>query len=191
MDTIKENNNDIYSLATELDSNAVAMLNPGEIVIGSIVKINSNNKPLVNFFGNPEDSTIEAISTVSILAQHIGRQVALLFSNADITKPVIVGLIHNPLQEIIDNYQSPLSNEDVELWQPLQSEKKSKKDNPEFESRVDGKRVVIEGKEEIVLRCGDASITLTKAGKILIRGKYLSNRSSGVNRIMGGSVQIN
>jgi len=56
---------------------------------------------------------------------------------------------------------------------------------------LDGKRVVFEGKEEIVLKCGDASITLTKAGKILIRGKFISNRSSGVNRLLGAAIQIN
>jgi hypothetical protein len=56
---------------------------------------------------------------------------------------------------------------------------------------IDGKRVTFDAREEIVLRCGKASITLTKAGKVLIRGAYLLNRSSGVNRIKGGSVQIN
>lgn len=56
---------------------------------------------------------------------------------------------------------------------------------------VDGKKVIFDAKDEIVLRCGKASITLTRAGKILIRGAYLLNRSSGVNRIKGGSVQIN
>ena len=33
--------------------------------------------------------------------------------------------------------------------------------------------------------------SLTKAGKVLIHGAYVSNRSSGVMRIKGGSVQIN
>ena len=56
---------------------------------------------------------------------------------------------------------------------------------------LDGQRIVLEGKEEVVIKCGEASITLTKAGKILIRGHYLLNRASGVNRIMGGSVQVN
>ena len=56
---------------------------------------------------------------------------------------------------------------------------------------IDGKRVTFDAKEQIVLRCGKSSITLTRAGKILIRGAYLLNRSSGVNRIKGGSVQIN
>lgn len=55
----------------------------------------------------------------------------------------------------------------------------------------DGKQLCVEGRERIVLRCGKASITLTRAGKVLIRGTYLSSRSSGVCRMNGGSVQIN
>jgi hypothetical protein len=49
----------------------------------------------------------------------------------------------------------------------------------------------INGREQVTLRCGKASITLTAAGKVLIRGAYVSSRSTGVNRIKGGSVQIN
>jgi hypothetical protein len=56
---------------------------------------------------------------------------------------------------------------------------------------ADGQRVQLTAEKEIVLRCGKASITLTRAGKIILRGTYLLNRSSGVNRIKGGSVQIN
>lgn len=44
---------------------------------------------------------------------------------------------------------------------------------------------------ELTLRCGKASITLTPSGKIILRGTYISTRSSGVVRIKGGSVQIN
>jgi uncharacterized protein (DUF2345 family) len=56
---------------------------------------------------------------------------------------------------------------------------------------ADGERLLVTAKEQLVLRCGHASITLTKAGKVLVQGKYVSSRSSGVNRIKGGSVQIN
>ena len=56
---------------------------------------------------------------------------------------------------------------------------------------VDGKRLTFEATDQMVFKCGQSSITLTKEGKVLIRGKYLLNRSSGVNRIMGGSVQVN
>ena len=52
-------------------------------------------------------------------------------------------------------------------------------------------RLELIAEREIVLRVGDASITLTRAGKIILRGTYVLSRSSGVNRIKGGSVQIN
>jgi hypothetical protein len=59
------------------------------------------------------------------------------------------------------------------------------------QAEVDGERLVLSAKREIVLRCGDASITLTEAGKVLIRGNYLLSRSSGANRIKGAAVEIN
>jgi hypothetical protein len=59
------------------------------------------------------------------------------------------------------------------------------------EARVDGKRVVLTGTEEIELRCGEASISLKKDGKLVIRGAYVETRAKGTNRIKGGSVQIN
>jgi len=52
-------------------------------------------------------------------------------------------------------------------------------------------RLELVAEREIVLRCGEASLTLTRAGKIILRGTYLLSRSSGVNKIKGGSVQIN
>jgi uncharacterized protein (DUF2345 family) len=55
----------------------------------------------------------------------------------------------------------------------------------------DGQRVDVRAEQEIVLRCGKASITLTRAGKVLIRGAYISSQSSGANRIKGGSVHLN
>lgn len=59
------------------------------------------------------------------------------------------------------------------------------------EIEIDGRRMVFTAQQEIVLRCGKSSITLTRAGKIIISGEYVVSRSSGVNRIRGGSVQIN
>jgi hypothetical protein len=62
---------------------------------------------------------------------------------------------------------------------------------PAAEAAVVPERLELTASREIVLRCGDASITLTRAGKIILRGAYLLSRSSGVNKIKGGSVQIN
>jgi hypothetical protein len=52
-------------------------------------------------------------------------------------------------------------------------------------------RLTLGASREIVLQCGRASIVLTRAGKVLVRGAYVSLRSSGMQRITGASVQIN
>jgi hypothetical protein len=56
---------------------------------------------------------------------------------------------------------------------------------------VDGRRVEITGQDEVVLTCGKASITLTKEGRIILRGSHLVAAATGLSRITGGSVQIN
>lgn len=52
-------------------------------------------------------------------------------------------------------------------------------------------RVDLEAQDELTLRCGKASLTLTRSGKVLLRGAYVSSRSTGVHRIKGASVEIN
>jgi hypothetical protein len=59
------------------------------------------------------------------------------------------------------------------------------------EAFVDGRRVELEGQDEIVLKCGEASITLRRNGRVLIKGVQVETRASGLNRIKGGSVAIN
>jgi hypothetical protein len=49
----------------------------------------------------------------------------------------------------------------------------------------------IEAGRELVIECGEAKITLRKDGRIEIRGTHLVSRSSGPNKIKGGSVFIN
>lgn len=160
-----------------------ASIAPGEIIIGTLSGLDSEGKPLVDFSENPSHQPVPAMSTIALNQQHAGRQVALLFANGDISRPVIMGLIHNPLQEMIEALElTPQTSDAPENTQP---------DQPHQQVDLDGKRLVFEADQEIVFRCGEASITLTRAGKILIRGKYILNRSSGVNRIMGGSVQVN
>jgi hypothetical protein len=56
---------------------------------------------------------------------------------------------------------------------------------------IDGEKLVFTAEREIVLRCGEASITLTRAGKVLIEGAYVLTKAAGMNRIKGAAVQIN
>jgi hypothetical protein len=166
---------------------------PGEIIIGTLTGLDHQGKALVDFSGNIHDRPVSAVSTTSISLQHAGRQVALLFVDNDPEKPIIMGIIHNPLQDILDNFElNAAENELSDVDDAEQEAAKGVLATSKVDDMIlDGDRVVFEAKKEIVLKCGEASITLTKAGKILIKGKYLLNRSSGVNRIVGGSVQIN
>lgn len=170
-------------------------ISPGEIIIGELTGIDNVGRPQVRFGDMNEDASLAAMTTQEVTRKHIGRQVALLFANGETSQPVIVGLIHNPLSDILENFSvaEAQANEQTPFPEvPMQQSAVAEISRDEEEQViVDGKRVTIQGAEEITLKCGEASITLTKSGKILIRGTYLSNRSSGVNRILGGSVQIN
>jgi len=168
----------------------VVKLAPGEIVLGTIVSIDALGQPLVDFPQNLSTEAISAITTLPLEQAHASRQVALLFNQGDFSQPIVTGLIHSPLQAILDNFQQEQESA-VEV-------KSLKKDNVEMAANldienvcVDGKNLTFEATDQMVFKCGQSSITLTKEGKVLIRGKYLLNRSSGVNRIMGGSVQVN
>lgn len=135
------------------------------VVIGVLAGFDSDNRPLVAFPANPAPGCIVARSTIRFGENDIGRELALLFEGGNPALPLIIGRIQHP-------------EENALAKAPMKAE-------------LDGERIVLSADKEIVLKCGKASITLTRAGKVLIRGAYLLSRSSGANRIKGGSVQIN
>lgn len=65
------------------------------------------------------------------------------------------------------------------------------KESTDLDLVLDGERITVDAKREIVLRCGKASITLTRSGKIILRGTHVVSRSSGANRVLGSTVRIN
>lgn len=60
-----------------------------------------------------------------------------------------------------------------------------------IEMDADGKRVRVTAKDEIVLECGKASITLRRNGRVVVRGTHVETNSEGTNRIKGGHVRVN
>lgn len=144
------------------------------VVLGTVSSVGDDGAPIVQFPGNRSESPIVAQSTVQITTTDVGREVALVFVQGDPTMPLVVGFL-----------QYPQSKESQLLEQIFDTDKK------DLNVQMDGETMTLTANCQIVLRCGKSSITLTRAGKILLRGKYLLSRSSGVNRIKGGSVQIN
>lgn len=148
------------------------------IRIGGISGIDEMGRVLVDYQGNSL-GPLPARFAESIkrkLQRYSGPaddKVLIVFENDNPELPIIIDII-------CDALQIPDETDDIAL-------RITETDNV----YVDGRRVTFDAKEQIELRCGKASITLTRAGKILIRGAYLLSRSSGVNRIKGGSVQLN
>lgn len=143
------------------------------VVIGVIVKMDDAGI-FVDYPGNPAGCALSARSITRIGTLDAGHEVVLLFEEGRPEKPIIVGCLQEAgvqqstlLDQMLGNVQRPL---DVKL---------------------DGETMTLAAEKEVVIRCGKASITLTRAGKVLIRGTYVLSRSSGANRIKGGSVQIN
>lgn len=145
------------------------------VVIGTLTGFDEKGHPLVEHPKNSVHSPIAAKTTVRLGADHIDQPLALLFEGGDYQKPVVLGLLQP-------------NRVPLELAGHQNSQRRNGK---HFNLTVDGQRLVIEADREIVLRCGSASIRLCKNGRVIVRGKNILSRSTGLNRIKGGAVQIN
>lgn len=132
------------------------------VVIGVLMGFAADGAPLVVYAGNPAEAAVPARTTAVLAPGDVGREVALLFEGGDPARPLVVGRLVRP------------------------------EATPALVVRDGAEEVLLlTAEREIVLRCGKASITLTRAGKVLIRGEYIFSRSTGVNKLKGGSIQLN
>ena len=135
------------------------------VAVGLLLALSDDGQPLVAFAGGP-DAPMIARSTIRVSPSDIGSQVALMFENGRADRPMVIGKIVVPG----DAMQTT---------------------NALVNAKLDEATMTLSAEREIVLRCGDASITLKRDGKIEIRGTYVLSRSSGANKVKGASVQIN
>ena len=148
------------------------------VKVGKIMSAKPAGRVLVDFPGNNR-GPVEARTTTSVRARMaskadlVGSEVLLVFEGDDPGLPVIIDTLYSLVDEI-----SAATPSTVEMEEP-------------DEVLVDGERITFDAKKEIVLRCGEASITLTRAGKVLIRGTYVVSRSSGANKMKGASIALN
>jgi hypothetical protein len=152
---------DLSELAPKVAARSAAA-SVGELV----ALVDDGRVPLVRLADPLGAAVLRARTTVDLYGAHVGAEVVLLFEGGDPLQPIISGVLRSR------------SNDDATTAPVL--------------IETDGsQRLLVNAKEQLVLRCGKACITLTAAGKVLIEGSYLLSRSAGVNCIKGGSVQLN
>ncbi len=163
------------------------------VLIGTLVELGDEGQAKVSYPGNLAVLPVAARSTAPLTAESVGREVALLFENGDVRRPIIVGVMQTSMATAGADLPEPTQDaqaSDAETAPTTATLDESLKAS-DSELIIDGRRIDLQAREEIVLRCGKSSITMTRAGKVIIRGAYVSSKSSGANRIKGGSVQIN
>jgi Domain of unknown function (DUF6484) len=142
-------------------------------LVGSVVGRDERGL-LVDYPGNPHGPLVARATvpdTRAPASASAAPAVLLVFEHERSDRPIVVGWIE----------RSPVVRVDPG----------DARTGARLEALVDGRRVVLDAEDEIVLQCGEASITLRRNGRIVIRGAYVETRSRGVNRIKGGTVQIN
>lgn len=148
----------------------------GQSVVGVLMSVADDGSPMVSFPG--ETGLTKARSALSrsdcAEIESLPVNVLLSFEQGDRTRPVVTGVIQSKMYPINKPASLP----------------------PEAESTlaratVDGKSVTLKAQQEIKLECGASSILLRRDGKIIIKGGTIISRSSGANKIRGGSVSIN
>lgn len=158
--------------------------------VGAIVEITEQGVVTVDFAENTGlpimvRSILSHVNVDDLKGQSV--KVLLVFENSDIRKPIIAGIINNivftPKVDLVDEVRTNKNEKHDVTGVSSKSES--------VDAVIDGKKIVFNANEEILLRCGKSSILLRKDGKIVIKGSNLISRSSSTNKIKGSSVSIN
>ena len=151
-----------------LESNLASVAAASAPSVARLQGFNLLEQPLIAGLTTCPGQVLVARSVVQLRSAMIGCEVVVMFDRSDHCSPIIMGVIQpHPLDADIEHAARGVV------------------------IHADGERHVIEAEREIVLRCGDASITLTRAGKVIIKGNYILSRSTGYNKIKGAAIDIN
>ena len=143
---------------------------PPVLRIGILISVNDAGEGYVDFPGNvlgPRKASWAINISLGQAQKHAHdvTPVVLLLEDSEPLRPVIVGVVRDRLPS-------------EELARPVQVTREDQ-------------RLVLEAEGELVLRCGNSSVTLRKDGKIVVRGTDVTSRASGTNKIKGASIRLN
>ena len=152
--------------ASDGEPRSGTVLNSAALVGELIAFVPETHMPLVRLMQGTGAAVTPARTVVPLQGEQIGRQVLVICEDGDPGRPIVVGVLVSEAASLSESMAA-------------------------VEVRADGTHLLVSARDRIVLRCGKASITLTRAGKILIEGEYISSRAVGTQRIRGGSVELN
>ncbi len=138
-------------------------------VTGKLIGVDAMGHPLVTH-AQSHGKHVIAKTLVTLQRTDFGRDIALIFENGDVACPAIVGFpsahVFAP-ERVEGTYSAPL---------PI---------------KLDSSHLLFKADRDIVLECGKASITLSKDGRIEIKGMNILSKASQTNKVKGGAVLLN
>jgi hypothetical protein len=144
--------------------------------VGTLVTADPNAGVEVDIPGSPGDLSLPARSTVPLSPDDVGRSVLIVFERGDGRRPIITGLLEDhPVHD-----PAPANGASVVLL-----------GDPSQTVRVDGRRLHVTARQEVLIECGKSSLRLRSDGRIVILGTDIVSRARRTHKVKGGNVLIN
>ena len=140
--------------------------------LGRIIGTDSEGRPLVDFDGNPVGPRV-ARKAVRLDAEglqaavKVQQPVELRFEDGDPYRPIIMALL-----PVVQRRTPSDAIPDARV------------------EAVESPTHVIQGRDGLVLRCGESSIALLRNGKVALKGTSVETSAEGTVRIKGMAVQV-
>ena len=142
------------------------------VAIGRLVGVADNGRTPRGTLPAPDDLVAQrARSAGDLHGAHVGREVVLACEGGDPTRPVVLSLLRDEVQQLSRVAEAPASD----TWR----------------LQVDGERCILSARHELVLECGKARLVLRADGRAELHGETVLTEATGANKVRGGSVQLN
>lgn len=160
---------DAVTLTSAIAADEVPFASPpattGQVCRGRLVGFADGGRtPLVTLAG---PIACRAETTVDLHGAHIGHDVVALVEAGAEPKILVIGVVRRDESTLLRDLPAR-----VDL-------------------SADGERMTVEARNQLVLRCGRASLTLHADGRVEVRGDTIVSQAVGANHVRGGSVQLN
>jgi hypothetical protein len=145
------------------------------VMIGVVVQFLPNGTLIVEVAGHSVRFTVGKTLThldAQISGLVIGSQVLITCQAGDPAMAILVGIV-------------------IDIGHPRHKALRAEVPVCPDMVQIDGKRVALDAKQELVLSCGKGSMSLTADGRIVIKGIEITTRALRKHKIKGGTVDIN